>query len=110
MRRHPSSNVFLSPTVERRRHRLLAMLLAFGLVIAQLALTLHTLHHFIADSGEQHHCPVCKLADHSPAVPVVTSVAIAEGSIIAVDVVFVEKFIPPIVRPALPRGPPAVLA
>lgn len=90
------------------RQRFVAALIACLLVLAQLAMTVHSLHHIIADHGEQHHCPACKLADHSPTVPAMASPVVADGAVeVEVACVF-EVFIPSILRPALPRGPPLI--
>lgn len=51
-----------------RTRRWLMLAVALMLVFAQALLAAHTVRHAFAEPDEQHHCPLCKLADHSPAL------------------------------------------
>jgi urea transporter len=90
-----------------RRWRTPALTLAIVLALAQIALAAHSLQHFVAAPDEQHHCPACKLADHSPALTAELprlSIAVASAEEPPPVVVFLATS-PSIVF--LPRGPPA---
>jgi hypothetical protein len=92
------------------RDRFVASVLAMLLLAAQISLSLHALHHFIAEPDEHHHCPACKLADHASALPAVAAELTPQYFAADHAVQLFVCFVPALPRPSLPRGPPAVLA
>jgi hypothetical protein len=91
----------------RQPARVATALVALVLVIAQFVLVLHSLSHLIAEPDEQHHCPACKLADHSPALPANAITFVAEVTPIVETSTRTFLLVPALPFPFQPRGPPA---